>query len=375
MSRTLSTQKISCGNRWNQQDLSVKTCWFILGVLDEVRCRVLEEFLENNAALFDANYVVLKIDTANMEMGSAVADGLRNGRTGGIPWIVILDGDGNELISSDGPNGNIGCPIQRHEIEHFLTMIQKSSDISTEKLDKLTQALVDHGRPYQQRLRERTDSGDRDTTSSSSEPSALNKLGGKVVARDGNPVPNATVCLGNSGILAKRTFSPHDGNKTTWKGGHGFPAYLNSNKDGDFEFNQLDDGVTDVWAEHPKFGWGWVRDINTNENLVNIILEPQPERITYEGVVIDFRGEPMPAASIYLFADPRRHPVLVAESTTTTQGKFALEVSPPWAHFRFLTLLCHPGEPSASMENAAVLRRTGHPIRCKTSCKDPRTSC
>ena len=32
------------------------------------------------------------------------------GLNAGIPWMVILDTDGKELISSDGPKGNIGYP-------------------------------------------------------------------------------------------------------------------------------------------------------------------------------------------------------------------------------------------------------------------------
>ena len=45
-------------------------------------------------------------------------------RTGGIPWIAILDGEGTELVSSDGPNGNVGCPITESERAHFVSMIE-----------------------------------------------------------------------------------------------------------------------------------------------------------------------------------------------------------------------------------------------------------
>ena len=37
-----------------------------------------------------------------MELGQDVAKTLRKSRSGGIPWMVILDGNGKELISSDG---------------------------------------------------------------------------------------------------------------------------------------------------------------------------------------------------------------------------------------------------------------------------------
>ena len=55
--------------------------------------------------------------------GAELAKELRKGKKGGIPWIVILDGDGKEQITSDGPEGNIGCPAQPHEIDHFLAMV------------------------------------------------------------------------------------------------------------------------------------------------------------------------------------------------------------------------------------------------------------
>ena len=79
-----------------------------------------------NRELFADDYLLLKIDVEAMELGDEVAKKLRGTRTGGIPWIVILDGDGAELISSDGPNGNIGCPITKDECAHFVTMITKT---------------------------------------------------------------------------------------------------------------------------------------------------------------------------------------------------------------------------------------------------------
>ncbi len=55
-----------------------------------------------------------------------VAEELRKTKRGGIPWSVILDEDGAPLITSDGPKGNIGCPVQPAEIEFFLVMLDKT---------------------------------------------------------------------------------------------------------------------------------------------------------------------------------------------------------------------------------------------------------
>jgi len=61
-----------------------------------------------------------------MANGDAVSEKLRGDRTGGIPWIVILDGEGTELVSSDGPNGNVGCPITTDERAYFVTMVEQT---------------------------------------------------------------------------------------------------------------------------------------------------------------------------------------------------------------------------------------------------------
>ena len=66
------------------------------------------------------------IDTDRMSGGKEVADDLRHGKQSGIPWMVILDGDGKERINSIGPEGNIGCPAEPFEIDHFLSMIDQT---------------------------------------------------------------------------------------------------------------------------------------------------------------------------------------------------------------------------------------------------------
>ncbi len=73
------------------------------------------------------DYIDLKIDTDRHLNGAVVAERLRGDRKGGIPWMVIIDETGNELITSDGPKGNCGCPVAPHEIEWFMTMIKKTA--------------------------------------------------------------------------------------------------------------------------------------------------------------------------------------------------------------------------------------------------------
>lgn len=72
------------------------------------------------------DYLPIKIDS-RMQNGRKVAKRLRREGGGGIPWMTILDGEGKELVTSDGPRGNVGCPMRDHEIDWFMKMIQKTS--------------------------------------------------------------------------------------------------------------------------------------------------------------------------------------------------------------------------------------------------------
>lgn len=67
-----------------------------------------------------------------MTRGKEVAKKIRGKRTGGIPWSVILDKSGKELVASDGPKGNIGCPIQGYEVDWFMKMLRTSKIRMTE---------------------------------------------------------------------------------------------------------------------------------------------------------------------------------------------------------------------------------------------------
>ena len=73
------------------------------------------------------DFIIVKIDTDRMTHGKEVAERLRGERRGGIPWMVILDAAGKELITSDGPKGNVGCPMLPHERAFFIEMLEKTS--------------------------------------------------------------------------------------------------------------------------------------------------------------------------------------------------------------------------------------------------------
>ena len=85
---------------------------------------------------------MVKIDEDEMENGKTVSAKLMNGRSGGLPWLVIFDADGTELATSVGPAGNVGCPVEPFEIEHFVSMIEQTCSATTRaKIGELTKAL------------------------------------------------------------------------------------------------------------------------------------------------------------------------------------------------------------------------------------------
>lgn len=96
--------------------------------------------------ILQKDYIDVKIDTDRMTNGKAVAKRLRPSGKGGIPWMVILDSEGEALITSAGPNGNIGCPVGVEERAFFMRMIEKTArGMSKEDLSALKDALDSFG--------------------------------------------------------------------------------------------------------------------------------------------------------------------------------------------------------------------------------------
>ena len=79
------------------------------------------------ASLLAKDYVLLSVDSGKHENARSVIDRVRGKDAGGgIPWMAILDGDGQKLVTSDGPKGNVGCPYEPEEIAWFRTMLERT---------------------------------------------------------------------------------------------------------------------------------------------------------------------------------------------------------------------------------------------------------
>jgi len=111
---------------------------------------VLEEFLGRTkvAPLFNKGWVDVMIDVDRDTHGKDVNEKAKGVRNGGLPWMVILDGDGKELVTSDGPKGNVGCPAQPDEIDWFRTMLERTkSKLKDADLD----TIVRHNEAFAER--------------------------------------------------------------------------------------------------------------------------------------------------------------------------------------------------------------------------------
>lgn len=113
---------------------------------------MLEEFLERQqvAPVFGKGWIDVMIDVDRDTHGKELNERLKGQRSGGLPWMVIVDGDGKEIISSNGPpdGGNIGAPVTEAECAHFKTMLERSrKHVSDGDLQLLLQELELHAKP------------------------------------------------------------------------------------------------------------------------------------------------------------------------------------------------------------------------------------
>lgn len=86
-------------------------------------CTVLSRFVDDHRELFAKEFVYLKLDP-RLENGGSVIERVHPKQQGGIPWFVFLDADGKPLVTSDGPDGNVGYPSEPESRVHFEKMLR-----------------------------------------------------------------------------------------------------------------------------------------------------------------------------------------------------------------------------------------------------------
>lgn len=95
---------------------------------------------------------MLEIDVDRMKNGLVVEERYTGGEGRGYPWTIVLDSAGGLLITSDGPDGNIGCPVTESEAAHFFKMLGDTHQhLGDEELGVLRAEQAEFARPILER--------------------------------------------------------------------------------------------------------------------------------------------------------------------------------------------------------------------------------
>ena len=86
-------------------------------------CISLSKYLEKNRAVIEKDYVVVTLDR-RFPNGAQILTGLRREGEASTPWTAVLNADGTPLITSDGPDGNIGFPSEAVGRAHWEKMLR-----------------------------------------------------------------------------------------------------------------------------------------------------------------------------------------------------------------------------------------------------------
>jgi len=92
---------------------------------------------------FQKNYVITHLviseskDKKSLENpGAEELNKKWGGGDQGIPFWVIMDKNGSILADSQRkPGENVGCPATAEEVEHFITVLKKTSSISDKQIE------------------------------------------------------------------------------------------------------------------------------------------------------------------------------------------------------------------------------------------------
>ncbi|MCK5943429.1 MAG: hypothetical protein KAI24_15715 [Planctomycetes bacterium] len=122
---------------------------------------MLEEFLgrEVTGPIYRKGWVDVMIDVDRDRNGKEINERYKGARPGGLPWSVIVDADGKELVSSnvqsDGPNDgkNIGGPVSDWECAWFVEMLRrtKGERVSDAEIERVAADLEAYAKPRRRR--------------------------------------------------------------------------------------------------------------------------------------------------------------------------------------------------------------------------------
>jgi hypothetical protein len=105
-------------------------------------CRRMARWLDDHDNVLAKDYVLLKVDDVRDLNGVEVAERLTRGERQGVPFHAVFDGDGNLLIDSEGPLGNIGHPSGFEGKAHLKKMLLETRrNLSDAEVNELIESL------------------------------------------------------------------------------------------------------------------------------------------------------------------------------------------------------------------------------------------
>jgi hypothetical protein len=121
---------------------SGRRVWVIEGGPRCGPCFRLARWIEDQHAILEKDYVIVKLMAGIDEYVTEAIAGLPINDGDGIPWFAITEPDGRVMAISRGPLGNIGFPASVEEIRHFRQMLARTNQkITTDEIDRLVKTL------------------------------------------------------------------------------------------------------------------------------------------------------------------------------------------------------------------------------------------
>jgi hypothetical protein len=107
-------------------------------------CFRLARWLDDEKTLLSQDYVFLKIDDVRDLHGVEVAERLTGYERQGVPFYAIFDSNGNMLITSESPLGNIGHPTGFEGKKHIRKMLLATrTKLTDRQINEVVNTLTD----------------------------------------------------------------------------------------------------------------------------------------------------------------------------------------------------------------------------------------
>jgi Thioredoxin-like len=122
---------------------SGRRMWVVSGGPRCGPCFRLARWMDDQHALLEKDYVLVKIVGGVDKNSEAVNRLLPGSKSSGIPYHAIMEPDGKVLITSTGPLGNIGMPSEVEEIRHLKRMLEQTAKrLSAVEIAALEESLA-----------------------------------------------------------------------------------------------------------------------------------------------------------------------------------------------------------------------------------------